>query len=109
MNILISALAILIGFCIINSLKFDGNVNPVLITLLIGILIFLVKVGEIKEKYVDIDENLFTGIRGKSTMDNLQSIQDREIMSLEKQVELVKNVLADKSQEIESRKYRKFQ
>ena len=41
-------------------------------------------------------------------MDNLQSIQDREIMSLEKQVELVKNVLADKSQEIESRKYRKI-
>lgn len=108
MNIVITALVIIIGFCIINSLEFDGNINPILITLLIGILIFLVKVGELKEKYVNIDENLFTGIRGKSTMDNLQSIQDREIMSLEKQVELVKNVLADKSQEIESRKYRKI-
>ena len=108
MNKLILILIIIIGFCVINSIKLDGKINPLLITLLIGILLLLLNISEIKEKFADIDENIFTGIRGKSTMDNLQSLQDKEIMSLETQINLVKNVLADKSQEIDSRKYRKI-
>lgn len=108
MNKLILILIIIIGFCGINSIKLDGKINPLLITLLIGILLLLLNISEIKEKFADIDENIFTGIRGKSTMDNLQSLQDKEIMSLETQINLVKNVLADKSQEIDSRKYRKI-
>lgn len=60
------------------------------------------------EHFKNVDEDVFTGIKGKTTMSNLQSLQNNEIQQLEEQVKFVKSFLHNKNKEIEKKKYRKI-
>ena len=85
-------------------------VNPIysfIITILLSILIISILLKK-RENFKNVPEGVFTGIKGRTTMNNLQSLQDNEIQNLESQVKLVKSFLQNKNTEIENQKFRKI-
>lgn len=86
-----------------------SNMTYNIITVLLAtIFILIILFSNNKENYKNIDENIFTGIKGRTTMENLQKLQDNEIQNLESQVKLVKSFLKNKNIENESQKYLKI-
>lgn len=92
---------------VFNYSNMSYNILIVLLAT-IFILIILFKYNNVEESYKNLDESIFTGIKGRTTMENLQKLQDNEIQNLESQVKLVKSFLQNKNLENESQKYRKI-
>ena len=103
-GILIVCLYMIISF---NKKIIKPTYNLVIISLIsIILLIFLIK--NMKEKFKNLNEDVFTGIKGKTTMANLQGMQNKEIQNLEAHTKFIKSFLYNKNKEIDNKKYRKI-
>lgn len=110
-------LIILIG-CILLNKSFSKYTLPLkqmrtnpyyhlVIILLVTFIIIFVLTRNF-ENFKNVNEDVFTGIKGKTTMSNLQNLQNNEIQQLEEKARLVKTFLYNKNKEIEKTKYRKI-
>jgi hypothetical protein len=89
-----------------NKLKTNAYYHLVIILLVTFIMIYVLTNNF--ENYKNINEDVFTGIKGKTTMSNLQNLQNNEIQQLEEKARFVKTFLHNKNKEIEKTKYRKI-
>lgn len=111
-NILMLIVGIILLFFLLNnsankyiSLGKKNN-SSILIIILITLIIFMLIQNN--EGFKNIDENVFTGIKGKTTMSNLQELQNNEIQLLEEKAKFVKQFLNKKNEQIEKSKYKKI-
>ena len=93
---------------IINKSQKNPYLEDKYSLVIISLLTFILFQCMNTETFKNLDENVFTGIKGKTTMGNLQTLQNNEIQQLEEQVRFVKSFLHNKNKEIEKKKYRKI-
>lgn len=112
-NILTMIIVIVLVFLLLNnsvdryiSLG-EKNKSSLVIILLITIIIFML-LQDKGENFKNINEDIFTGIKGKTTMSNLQNLQNNEIQLLEEKARFVKSFLQKKNDQIEQNKYKKI-
>lgn len=111
-NILMLSIGIIIVFLLLNnsvnkyiSLGKKNN-SSIIIIILITVIIFMLIQNS--ENFKDINEDVFSGIKGKTTMSNLQELQNNEIQLLEEKAKFVKQFLQKKNDDIEKSKYKKI-
>ena len=106
-------LGLLLGLCINKPFTKYIDITPYrpiynIIIIILGTIICFLMLMNSNENFKNVDESIFSGIKGKTTMANLQTMQDKDIQDLESKTKFVKSFLQTKNREIEDTKYRKI-